>query len=257
MKLFEVTIFGIQIAASWYWLMYALGFLLCYQYVKKYGSLKQNDLDSFLLYIFVWVIGGWRIGYVLFYQFGYFLDHPFDIFMIWKGGMSFHGGMIGVIIALIVFAYRYRYRLYALSDILVSILPIALWLGRIGNYLNDELLWYSPYSWIFPMIQNGIAHFPSPLFQAFLEWIILLTIMQCYRWYEAIHGRKPGYASAIFLIGYALLRILAERFRLPDENIWYLFSTDWLTLGMLYSIPMIAGGVIILIFNNLKNSSKK
>lgn len=249
MKLFEITIFGIHIAASWYGLMYAIGFLVCYQYVKKYGTLKQNDLDNFLLYIFAWVIGGGRAGYIFFYQFSYFLTHPLDIFMIWKGGMSFHGGMIGVILALIFFAYRYRYRLYDLSDTLVSILPIALWLGRIGNYLNNELFWYSPYSWPFPMFVNNIAHFPSPLFQAFLEWVILLVIMQSYRWYESRYGRRPGYASGIFLIGYAILRIFAEKFRLPDENIGYLFSTDWLTLGMLYSIPMILVWIFILLYN--------
>lgn len=247
MMLFEFTIFGLHIAATWYGFMYALGFFACYIYVKKYGSLEKKHLDDFLLFIFIGVIVGWRIGYILLYQAEYFLDHPLEIFMIWKGGMSFHGGALGVIGALILFAHKYKYRLYDLSDTLVSILPLALWLWRIGNYLNSELLGYSHYNGPLPMIKNGVAHFPSPLFQAFLEGIVLLIIMQIYRLYEKNNGKIPGYASAFFLISYAFLRILAENFRLPDESIWYLFSTDWITLGMLYSIPMIIlwGGILI------------
>ncbi len=248
MNLFEFSIFGIHIVATWYWFMYALWFLACYTYIKKYSYLKWEHLDYFLLFIFIWVIGWGRIGYVIFYQISYFLSHPLEIFMIWKGGMSFHGGAIGVICALILFSYRYRYKLYDLSDPLVSILPLALWLWRIGNYLNKELLWYTPYHGPFPMIVNNISHFPSPLFQAFLEGIILLSIMQLYRWYEWKHRRMPWFASALFLISYAFLRIIAENFRLPDEHIWYLFGTQWMTLGMIYSIPMLWFGIWILIY---------
>lgn len=247
MILFEFSFFSLHIVATWYGFMYAVGFFTCYSYIKRYGPLERKDLDNFLLFIFIGVIAWGRIGYILFYQAGYFLEHPLEMFMIWKGGMSFHGGALGVIIALILFSYTYRYKLYDLSDSLVSILPVALWLWRIGNYLNSELLGYSPYSGPLPVIVDGVAHFPSPLFQAFLEGVVLLIIMQVYRWYEKNHGRRSGYASGIFLIGYWLLRILAENFRLPDEGIWYLFHTNWMTLGMVYSIPMIILWVFILI----------
>jgi phosphatidylglycerol---prolipoprotein diacylglyceryl transferase len=227
--------------------MYALGFFVCYTYVKKYGYIREIHMDTLLLFIFLWVIVGGRLGYIVLYQPSYLWAYPLEILMIWKGGMSFHGWAIWVILAMIIFSYRYRYRLYDISDPLVAILPIALGLGRIGNYINSELLGYSPYSGPFAMIRDGISHFPSPLFQAFLEWIILLSAMQYFRWCEKKMGRVPWYASALFLIGYAFLRIFAEFFRLPDAHVGYLLSTGWLTLGMVYTLPMIVLGIWIYI----------
>ena len=144
-----------------------------------------------------------------------------------------------------------QYRVFDISDVLVSILPLALWLWRIGNYINKELLWYTPYSGPLAIIENGISYFPSPLLQAFLEWILLLSIMQLYRLYENRTIRIPWYASGLFLIGYGLLRIFAEFFRLPDAHIGYLLSTDWLTLGMIYSTPMVVGGIALFYFANI------
>lgn len=245
MYIFEWSIFGIQISPTWYGLMYAIGFIVCYIFIKKYGNLKEKHLDDFLLYIFLWVILWGRIGYVIFYDLTYFFTHPQDVIAVWKWGMSFHGWAIWVILAMILFSYRKKYSLYSLADPLVSILPIALGLGRIGNAINGELPWYSPYSWPFPMTINWISHFPSPLFQAFLEGIILLSIMQLLWRYEQKNRRIPGRASAVFLTWYGTLRIFAEFFRLPDVWIGYLFGTQWITLGMIYSIPLIVWGVFI------------
>jgi phosphatidylglycerol---prolipoprotein diacylglyceryl transferase len=217
-------------------------------YVKKYGYIREKHMDSFLVFIFIGVIGGWRLGYVLLYNLDYYFLHPVEIFALWHWGMSFHGGALGVIGALILFAYRYRYKLFDVSDPLVSILPLALGLGRIGNYINHELLGFPGYTGLFAIREKGISYFPSSLLQAFFEGIILLVIMQLWRMYEKKNGRKPGYGSALFLLGYWFLRIIAEGFRLPDSHIGYIFGTEWITLGMVYSIPMIIWGIIVLLY---------
>lgn len=252
MHIFEWSFFGIQISPTWYWFMYAIGFSICYIFVKKYGYLRKDHIDDFLIYIFFGVVLGWRLGYVLLYDLPYFVAHPSDVFAVWKWGMSFHGWALWVIFALLLFSWRKKYSLYDLADPLVAILPLALWLGRIGNAINGELPWYSPYSWPFPMMIDSIPHFPSPLLQAFLEGIVLLFIMQSFRKYEQRNGRTPWRASAIFLIGYGILRIFAEFFRLPDTQIGYLFGTQWITLGMMYSLPLIFWGIYLYFLSKKK-----
>ncbi len=254
MHIFEWSLFGIQISPTWYWLMYALGFSICYIFIKKYGYLRGNDIDRLLIYVFLGVVLWGRLGYVILYDLPYFISHPIDILAVWKWGMSFHGGALGVIFSLILFSYQKKYTLFDLSDPLVSILPIALGLGRIGNYINSELPGYSPYSGIFPMMIGWIPHFPSPLFQAFLEGIVLLTIMLFYRVYEKRVGRTPGKASGLFLLGYGILRIWAEFFRLPDSHIGYILGTSWLTLGMIYTIPLIILGLCVYIIAGRQSS---
>jgi len=245
MSIFEVSLFGFQIAPTWYGLMYAIGFFCCYEYVRKYGYLRGNEDESLLTYIFLWVIWGWRIGYVILYNLEYFIAHPLEIFAIWQWGMSFHGGALGVIIALFLFSWRKKYHIFNLSDPLVTILPLALGLGRIWNVINKELLGYSPYRWPFAIIKDWVSHFPSPLLEAWLEWILLLTLMFMWKKREWKIGRIPGYSSALFLWGYALFRLFSELFRLPDSHIGYLAGTHWLTLGMIYTLPMLIGSSII------------
>ena len=249
MHIFEVSFFAIQIAPTWYWLMYALGFIICYRYVLSYGYVKKSDMESLLLYIFLGVILGWRLGYVLLYDLSYFIDHSGEILKVWKWGMSFHGGAIGVIMSIVVFAKVRGYRIFDISDVLVSILPIALGLGRMGNYINGELLWYTPYTWAFAIIRDRTSYFPSTLLEAGLEGIFLLILMQLYRLWEGRNNRIPGISSAIFLLWYGLVRIVSEFFRLPDIHIGYLFDTDWMTLGMIYTLPMIIGGIYILYYS--------
>jgi phosphatidylglycerol:prolipoprotein diacylglycerol transferase len=249
MYIFEASILGFHIAPTWYWLMYAIGFSFCYSFVGKYWKVARNKMDTLLLYIFFWVIGGGRLGYVLFYNPSYFMSNPEEIVAIWNGGMSFHGGFLWVLIAVCIFGWKYRYRFFDITDILAVCLPIALGLGRIGNWINSELPWYAGYSWPFAMTIWDASYFPNPLLQAWLEGIVLFAIM-LFSWRLTVIWTlrpRPWVLSSIFLIWYALVRLFAEQFRLPDEHIGYLFGTWWITLGIVYTLPMLIAGLIIFI----------
>lgn len=246
MYIFDISILGFHIAPTWYWLMYALGFSFCYFFVWKYGTIKKNDLDTLLFYIFLWVIGWWRIGYVLFYNLSYFLEKPHEILFIWNWGMSFHGWFLGVLLATFIFAKKYKYTFFEITDILAVCLPVALGLGRIWNYINNELPWYAPYYGPFPMIIDQIPHFPNPLLEMLLEWIILFAIQYSIFRYSWLHKNQWS-MSILFLLWYSSSRLISESFRLPDAHIWYLFGTHWITLGIIYTIPMFMIGIILLI----------
>lgn len=243
MKIFSLDIFGITFAPTWYGLMYALGFLFWYLIIKRRKIFTEKELDSLLLFMFIAVVGGWRLGYVLFYNLSYFVDHPLDALKIWEWGMSFHGATIAVILALILWSYMYKKSLLQVSDEVIAIIPIGLMLGRIGNYINSELYGYANYTGPFAMMHDGIPHFPSPLLEALLEWVFLLIFLQY------LQKKNPTYGtlSAVFLIGYGIIRFCIEFFRLPDTQIGYLFGSSWFTMGQLLSLPMIALGIILLI----------
>lgn len=247
MYIFEVSLFGIHIAPTWYWLMYAIGFSFCYFFVGKYGKVSKKDMDTLLLYIFFWVIGGGRIGYVLFYNPSYFIEHPTEIIALWNGGMSFHGGFLWVLIASFIFGKRHDYKFFELTDILAVCLPVALGLGRIGNWINWELPGYPGYTGPWAMTIWDVSYFPSPLLQAWLEGILLTGLMML-SW-RSWGYKKPWLLSSLFLIGYGAVRLIAEWFRLPDLHIWYLFHTGWITLGMIYTLPMFIAGIILLLWS--------
>lgn len=248
MHIFEMSFFGIKIAPTWYGLMYAIGFWAGYWFVKKYGKIKQKDLENLLTYIFFWVILGWRIGYIILYNLDYYFHHPLEMFAVWNGGMSFHGGAIWVIIAMIFFARKYKYKIFDISDPIVTILPFALGLGRIGNYINGELLGFYPYNWPFSIVKDGISHFPSTLLEASGEGFLLLLIMLSFFFWDKYQKKNPqselsfyekrGFPSFLFLMGYGFFRLFAEFFRLPDIQIGYLSGTNWITLGMVYTLPI-------------------
>ncbi len=247
MSIFETSIFGIHIAPTWYWLMYALGFIICYVFVKKRTHIPTNDLDILLFFIFLWVILGGRLGYVLFYNLPYYIENPREIFSIWKGGMSFHGGFLWVMIALWWFSLRRKYSFFFVSDALALIIPIALGLWRIGNYINGELPGFTPYNGPFALVINGISYFPSTLLEMCLEWILLFFILAWIsKWLSHRSIGQSGILSACFLIGYSVMRFISEMFRLPDEHIGYIFGTSWITLGMLYTLPILITWVVIL-----------
>ncbi len=257
MYIFNLSVFGIHIAPTWYGLMYALGFIICYQYVKKSGFIKTKDMDALLFYIFLGVIVWWRLGYVLFYNPIFFIQNPLSIPMTWQWGMSFHGWALGVILSMYLFSRKYKYKLFDVSDPIVTILPVALWLGRIWNYINGELLWFSPYTWTFSITKWGLQYFPSTLLEAFLEWFILLCVLLIWRKKTKGNNYIPWSASAIFLIWYWICRIFSEFFRLPDPGIWYLFWTELITLGMVYTIPMIIGWSILLYWTQKNEKNKR
>lgn len=254
MHIFDVSVFGFQIAPTWYGLMYAIGFTFCYFFVGKYGKIQQKHMDTLLLYIFFGVVGGWRLWYVLFYDLAFFWAHPLDIFAIWNWGMSFHGGFLGVLISTFLFGRRYGYRFFDITDILAVCLPVALGLGRIGNWINAELPWYAPYNWPFSMQIDGVWHFPNPLLEMVLEGIVLFLILFAL-WYSRARKKYTlhrGMLSAVFLIWYSIARLIAEGFRLPDTHIGYLLGTDWLTLGIIYTSPMLIAGCTLLMLAHQK-----
>jgi phosphatidylglycerol---prolipoprotein diacylglyceryl transferase len=244
MHIFDISIYGLHIAPTWYGLSYALGFIICYFFVRQFYSFRQwGHIDTLLSYIFVGVILGGRLGYVLLYNLAYFVEHPMSIFKIWEWGMSFHGGFLGVVLAVFIFAWRYQYQFWSLIDTLAVVIPVALGLGRMGNWINGELPWYAPYDGIFPMVIGWVSHFPSPLLEMLLEGICLFVVMMiCWIFF----GKKnPWLLSGVFLIWYSIARLIAEQYRLPDVHIWYLLSTDWLTLGIVYTIPMMVYGAYL------------
>lgn len=232
MKIFDIYFLWLHIAPSYYGLMYALWFIIWYYTLSKRKFLKENELDSLVTYIFFWVILGWRLWYILFYDFRYYQNNISEIYKFWHWWMSFHGWVIWVIIAMYIFCKVYKKSIFTVWDNVTSILPIWLWLWRIWNYLNKELLWRT-YTWPLAVEKWGQYYFPSPLLEAVLEWLMLYLIVN----YYFKKSKNPWYSSWIFLIAYAIFRILVEFLRQPDVQIWYIF---WIfTIWQILSIPML------------------
>lgn len=240
----------------WYAMMYLLGFTLAYVMISRNPrflslNLNKDDAMDFLTYAFFGVILGGRIGYVLFYNLPMYLKRPWEILMIWQGGMSFHGGLIGSILAIILYTRHKQIPLLRMFDIAALPTPLALGLGRLGNFINGEL-WGKPTngSWgvIFSTTGGGPApRHPTQLYEASLEGIALFLLI----WLAFKYGRqlKDGSLGALFLLGYGLARSLVEFYRMPDPQIGYLYG-GWLTMGHLLCLPMIIGGLIMLVVVN-------
>lgn len=251
MYIFELDLFWITIAPTYYWLMYVLAFLASYILIKKWLKLGSKKMDNLLLYTFIWVILWWRIWYIIFYDLPYYLSHPLDLFKTWEWWMSFHGWVIWVILAMYYFSRKHKVWFLRLADEVTRTLPIWLWLWRLWNYINKELLWFSPYDWPFAVYINSIWHFPSPLLEAFLEWIVLFLILNYFykrkiEWkniFKRFFISKELYFKdwqiwALFLVFYAIFRILVEVFfRMPDSQIWYIFW--FLTMWEILTLPML------------------
>ena len=237
----------------WYSLAYIVGISIGWWLGKKILSFKiknQNvscsyeDFDNLIFYVVLSLVIGGRIGYVLFYNFDYYLNYPTEILKIWQGGMSFHGGLIGVILATYLFAKNKNLETFIFLDIIACVAPIGLFLGRIANFINGELYGKptnQPWSVIFPDIDNIPRH-PSQLYEAFLEGIILFVILILVTFNKKIIN---GYSSIFFLILYGLFRITCERFREPDIQVGYLF--DMFSMGSILSLIMIIAGVLIFV----------
>ncbi len=239
------------IQLHWYGIMYLLAFLIayflgCYRAKQSNSILNKEELSDLLLFwgVLGVVLGG-RLGYVLFYQFDYFLQHPSYALRIWEGGMSFHGGLLGAIIAMVLYAHKYHKPLGKVTDFIAPLVPIGLGLGRIGNFINGELWGRTtevPWGMVFP--QAGVLpRHPTQLYEAGLEGILLFVVVWCYSMRP-----RPTYAvSGLFLLGYGVVRFLLEYYREPDAHLGFvLFSS--LTMGQLLSLPMIIGGAGIMIW---------
>ncbi len=252
MEIFSVSIFGITIAPTYYGLAYALGFLSGYAIVVRRASFDRDTIERLIIYTFVGVIAGGRLGYAIFYQPSLFLD-PLDLVATWNGGMSFHGGILGVIVAMTIFSYRNRIAFLKIADEVAHVVPIGIGLGRIGNYLNNELYGYPGYTGPFAMRVGGVPHFPSPLLEALLEGVVLFIIVAI----MIRRPHRPGQVAGAFVFFYAVFRGLVEFVRLPDAHIGYLAGTDWLTMGHVLSIPMLAVGAYFLFFHRSHAVSKR
>ncbi len=245
------SVFGLDI--RWYALAYIAGFIVGY-YLFKYLTHKSDSIvkiskqqiDDLLTAIVFGVIIGGRLGYVLFYNLAYFLLHPLDILAVWHGGMSFHGGLLGVIIAVFLFARKQKQNPWALLDLMAIIAPVGLFFGRIANFINREVMG-RPTDAPWGVIFNGdttIPRHPSPLYEAATEGALLFIIMFCL--YRFTKLRKfPGALAGIMGMLYATFRMICEQFRAPDAHIGFL--TTWgLTMGQLLSVLMfICGGAIL------------
>jgi phosphatidylglycerol---prolipoprotein diacylglyceryl transferase len=245
-------------AIRWYALAYIGGIVLGWIYArallkneKFWGGpapISLPQLDDFILWVTLGIIVGGRTGYVLFYNPAFFVQHPAEIFELWKGGMSFHGGFLGCVFAVILFCRKNRLPILSLGDIVTAVGPIGLFLGRLANFINSEL-WGRPadssvpWAMIFPNDPLHIPRHPSQLYEAALEGVVLFTILAIMIRMGAL--RRPGLILGSFIAIYGIARILGEFFREPDQQLGFLWGG--LTMGMLLSLPMIIAGAIIIV----------
>lgn len=238
----------------WYGIAYVVGILLGWRYARRLAAnnnlwpggrspFTPLDMDDFLVWATIGIVAGGRIGYILFYDLAAVAANPFRVFEIWNGGMSFHGGLLGTLLAMVLFARSRNIPVFNLFDIVCAVVPIGIFFGRIANFINAELwgrLTDVPWAFVFPTGGPFPRH-PTQLYEAALEGILLLAVLAALI-YRRNALASPGLISGCFLIGYALSRILVEFYREPDAHIGYLFG-GWLTMGMVLSTPMIAVGL--------------
>lgn len=248
------------LSIKWYGLAYVVGLLGGWWYARKLvaadglwgGRARPQaiELDDMLLFVAFGIVLGGRIGFVLFYDLARYLERPQDIFAIWQGGMSFHGGLIGATLGLWLFAKRRGYPALSVFDLAAAVVPIGLLLGRIANFINGEL-WGRPapdfpYAMVFP---NGgpLPRHPSQLYEAFGEGLLLFVLVNLL--VRAGGFRRPGFVAGVFGMGYAVARIVCEFFREPDPQLGFLFGTSvdalsgGITMGMLLSLPVFFAGL--------------
>lgn len=235
----------------WYGLMYLVGFLggwavlsLRLRYTHR-GGITQTQLSDLVFYTAMGAILGGRIGYMLFYDFSVLIHEPWMLFETWKGGMSFHGGLLGVLIALYLCARHMKLPWLHIVDLIAPAVPIGLAAGRIGNFINGELWGRAttmPWGMVFPSADNLPRH-PSQLYEFALEGVILFMIL----WWFSRKPRPMGAVSGLFAIGYGVFRFLVEFVREPDAQIGFL-AGGWLTEGQLLSLPLIIMGVILMVY---------
>ncbi|WP_026282795.1 prolipoprotein diacylglyceryl transferase [Rhizobium sp. 2MFCol3.1] len=243
------------VAIHWYGLAYVAGIMIGWYYARLIAAndslwpgnvspITKSQLDDFVVWVALGVVLGGRIGYILFYDMPAIIESPIRAIQIWNGGMSFHGGLTGTTIAMIIFAKRNKIPLWNLFDIVAAVVPVGLFFGRIANFINGELwgrLTDVPWAVVFPT-GGPFARHPSQLYEAGLEGIVLVLVLAA-----LIYGMRalktPGFVAGVFVCGYALSRIFVEFFREPDAQLGYLLGTNWLTMGMVLSSPMILLGL--------------
>ena len=241
----------------WYSIAYILGIIIGWMYATKiiklttinkynFEQIKISHFNDLIVYLVIGIVLGGRLGYVFFYNLEYYSQNLLEIFKIWQGGMSFHGGLLGIIVSIIFFSKKIKTNFFKLSDIVSCVAPIGIFLGRIANFINGELYGkISTLPWAVIFLNGGsVARHPSQIYEAILEGLILFILIN----YLALKKQllfKTGYISGFFLVSYSILRIFAENFREPDIHLGYFFNH--FSLGALLSfITLIAGLLIIL-----------
>ncbi|KAA0972655.1 prolipoprotein diacylglyceryl transferase [Aureimonas fodinaquatilis] len=243
------------VALRWYGLAYVAGILCGWLYGRSLvgngklwpggvSPITKSDIDDFIFWITIGIVAGGRIGHILFYDFARIVADPFSALRVWEGGMSFHGGLIGVTIAMLLFARSRKLPIFSLVDVVAASVPFGLFFGRIANFINSEL-WGAPsnvpWAMVFP---NGgpLPRHPSQLYEAALEGILIFIILRIMT--HSFHALgRPRLVSGTFILLYGCARIFVEFFRMPDIQLGYLLGTDWLTMGMVLSVPMVLIGL--------------
>ena len=242
-------------AVRWYALAYIVGIIGGWFYARAIiasprlwggpAPLSVTDFDDFIIWITLGIILGGRIGYVLFYNFPRFATNPIEIVELWNGGMSFHGGLIGCVLAIVLFALHRGVPMLSLGDVTAAVAPIGLFLGRIANFINGELWGRAtdvPWAMVFPHAGLLPRH-PSQLYEAALEGVVLFIVVGLLVRAGAL--KRPGVVTGVFAIGYGIARIACEFFREPDVQLGFLWGG--LTMGMLLCIPLVIAGVALLV----------
>ena len=244
---FQIISFEIR----WYSLAYivgiTIGWLLCKKIFIKNIEVKEK-FDDYITYLIIGIIVGGRLGYIIFYNFDYYLNNIFDIFKVWQGGMSFHGGLIGILFASILFTRKNKQNTFVYTDLVSLVAPIGIFFGRLANFINSELYGTpTEVPWAITFIQvDNLSRHPSQLYEAILEGIILFIILMYFK--KKDYLMKPGLISGLFLIFYSLFRFFAEFFRVPDEQLGYLIFK--LSMGQIISLVFLIFGIIIFYLKN-------
>lgn len=230
----------------WYGLMYVIGFAAAWGLARARRArvgLSQDAVGDLIFFGALGVVLGGRLGYALFYGFDKLLADPVWIFKVWDGGMSFHGGLLGVLIAMLMFARRHQLTFFQLTDFIAPMVPIGLGAGRLGNFINQELPGrITDVSWgmVYPLYGPEPRH-PSQLYQFALEGVALFAIL----WFVSREPRQKGLISGLFLLCYGCFRFITEFFRQPDSQLGFI-AFDWLTMGQLLSLPMVLFGLLLM-----------
>ena len=248
---FQIMSFEIR----WYSLAYIagiiIGWLLCKKILIQKSDINEK-FDDYITYLVIGMIIGGRLGYIIFYNFSYYINNFFDIFKVWEGGMSFHGGLIGIIIASILFTKKHNQDSFLYMDLVSLVAPIGIFFGRLANFINSELYGTpTDIPWAVTFIQvDSLSRHPSQLYEAILEGIILFIILMYFK--NKDYLKKPGLISGLFLIFYSIFRFFIEFVRVPDEQLGYLIFE--LSMGQIISLIFFVIGIILFY---LKNENKQ
>ena len=248
---FQIISFEIR----WYSLAYIAGIIIGWMLCKKIFIQKSDineKFDDYVTYLVIGIIIGGRLGYIIFYNFNYYINNLFDIFKVWEGGMSFHGGLIGIIVASILFSKKNNQDSFLYMDLVSLVAPIGIFFGRLANFINSELYGTpTDIPWAVTFIQvDNLSRHPSQLYEAILEGVILFIILMYFK--NKDYLKKPGLISGLFLIFYSLFRFFIEFVRVPDEQLGYLIFE--LSMGQIISLIFFVIGIILFY---LKNENKQ